>query len=65
MRDASDRRLARTARPAIALTLAQTASPYFDLSVWQFVVALILGGRTHLVPDEVRAERVADEAGNS
>ncbi|MGB5928659.1 MAG: amino acid adenylation domain-containing protein [Cyclobacteriaceae bacterium] len=29
--------------------IAQTASPCFDISVWQFLAALIVGGKTHIV----------------
>ncbi|HEU4322800.1 MAG TPA: amino acid adenylation domain-containing protein [Roseiflexaceae bacterium] len=33
--------------------VAQTASQCFDISVWQFLVALLMGGRTHILQDEV------------
>jgi amino acid adenylation domain-containing protein len=33
--------------------LAQTASQCFDISVWQFLAPLIIGGRVHIFPDEV------------
>ncbi|HEU5229305.1 MAG TPA: amino acid adenylation domain-containing protein [Ktedonobacteraceae bacterium] len=33
--------------------LAQNASQCFDISVWQFLAALLVGGQTHIVPDEV------------
>ncbi|HKP12284.1 MAG TPA: amino acid adenylation domain-containing protein, partial [Blastocatellia bacterium] len=33
--------------------LAQTASQCFDISVWQFLAPLILGGRVQIFPDEV------------
>ena len=33
--------------------LAQTASQCFDISVWQFLAPLLLGGRTHIFEDEV------------
>lgn len=33
--------------------VAQTASQCFDISVWQFLTALLCGGRTHIVPDEI------------
>jgi len=33
--------------------LAQTASQCFDISVWQFLAPLAVGGRVHIVPDEV------------
>ncbi|KQZ31362.1 non-ribosomal peptide synthetase [Duganella sp. Root1480D1] len=34
-------------------TLAQTASPAFDICVWQFLSALLVGGTTDVLPDEV------------
>jgi acyl-coenzyme A synthetase/AMP-(fatty) acid ligase len=34
-------------------SLAQTASPAFDICVWQFLSALLVGGRTLLVEQEV------------
>lgn len=33
--------------------LAQTASQCFDISVWQFLAALIVGGRVHIFEDEI------------
>src|SRR5579875_614053 len=33
--------------------VAQTASQCFDISVWQFLAALLVGGRVHIFPDEV------------
>ncbi|HEY0170318.1 MAG TPA: amino acid adenylation domain-containing protein [Pyrinomonadaceae bacterium] len=33
--------------------LAQTASQCFDISVWQFLAPLIIGGRVHIFPDQV------------
>ena len=33
--------------------VAQTASPGFDISVWQFLAALLVGGQVHIVDDEV------------
>ena len=33
--------------------VAQTASPYFDISVWQFLAALLVGGRLSIIGDEV------------
>ncbi len=33
--------------------LGQTASQCFDISVWQFLAPLILGGRVEIFPDEV------------
>jgi amino acid adenylation domain-containing protein len=34
-------------------TLAQTASQCFDISVWQFLAPLLVGGRVLIVPDEI------------
>jgi len=31
--------------------IAQTASQCFDISIWQFVSAVVVGGRTHVMPD--------------
>jgi amino acid adenylation domain-containing protein len=33
--------------------IAQTASQCFDISVWQFLAALLVGGQTHVVNDAV------------
>ncbi|WP_437779129.1 amino acid adenylation domain-containing protein [Sorangium sp. So ce1097] len=33
--------------------IAQTASPCFDISVWQLLTALLFGGTVDIVPDEV------------
>jgi amino acid adenylation domain-containing protein/thioester reductase-like protein len=33
--------------------LAQTASQCFDISVWQFLAPLTVGGRVHIMPDEI------------
>ena len=33
--------------------VAQTASQCFDISVWQFLAPLLVGGRVEIVPDEV------------
>ncbi|HEX6863532.1 MAG TPA: amino acid adenylation domain-containing protein, partial [Thermoanaerobaculia bacterium] len=33
--------------------VAQTASQSFDISVWQFLAALLAGGSVHVFPDEV------------
>ncbi|WP_433931226.1 amino acid adenylation domain-containing protein [Sorangium cellulosum] len=33
--------------------IAQTASPCFDISVWQFLTALLFGGVVDIVPDEI------------
>lgn len=33
--------------------VAQTASQCFDISVWQFLAALLVGGRVHVCKDEV------------
>ncbi len=48
--------------------LAQTASHCFDISVWQFLAPLIIGGRVHIFPDEItqdptRLLREVDRAG--
>jgi len=34
-------------------TLAQTATQSFDISVWQFIAALVVGGRTAIFGDEI------------
>jgi amino acid adenylation domain-containing protein len=33
--------------------VAQTASQCFDISVWQFLAALLVGGQVHIIEDEV------------
>jgi amino acid adenylation domain-containing protein/non-ribosomal peptide synthase protein (TIGR01720 family) len=33
--------------------VAQTASQSFDISVWQFLAVLLVGGTVHILPDEV------------
>ncbi|ATQ76400.1 hypothetical protein CR152_19100 [Massilia violaceinigra] len=33
--------------------IAQTASPAFDISVWQFLAAPLVGGTVHILPDAV------------
>ncbi|HJT57683.1 MAG TPA: amino acid adenylation domain-containing protein [Ktedonobacteraceae bacterium] len=33
--------------------IAQTASQCFDISVWQMLAALLVGGRVHILPDEI------------
>ncbi|HEU4408792.1 MAG TPA: amino acid adenylation domain-containing protein [Polyangiaceae bacterium] len=33
--------------------IAQTASPCFDISVWQFLTAPLFGGEVEIVPDEI------------
>jgi amino acid adenylation domain-containing protein len=33
--------------------IAQTASQTFDISVWQFLAALLVGGRVHIFGDEI------------
>ena len=33
--------------------IAQNASQCFDISVWQFLAALLVGGETHIFPDDV------------
>ncbi|WP_162009770.1 non-ribosomal peptide synthetase [Methylocystis heyeri] len=53
--------------PALALTskdvIAQTASQCFDISIWQFLTALTLGGRVQVIPDEISQDprRLLDE----
>ncbi len=39
--------------------VAQTASQCFDISVWQFLAALLCGGRVHIVPDGVAHDPTA------
>ena len=39
--------------------LAQTASPAFDICVWQFLSALLVGGVTDIVPDAVAHDPAA------
>jgi surfactin family lipopeptide synthetase A len=36
--------------------VAQTASQTFDISIWQFLVALLVGGRVEIVPSETVAD---------
>ncbi len=36
--------------------LAETASQCFDISIWQFLAALLAGGRVHVVEDEAAHE---------
>ena len=36
--------------------IAQTASPSFDISVWQFLTALLCGASVHIVPDDITRE---------
>ena len=47
---------------ALALTagdrVAQTASQCFDISVWQFLAALLVGGSVQIYPDEVAHDPV-------
>ncbi len=48
--------------------VAQTASQCFDISVWQFLAALLCGATVHIVPDDVAHDPTAllhhlDEAG--
>jgi len=38
--------------------VAQTASPAFDISVWQFLAALLVGGSVEILPDEVVGDPV-------
>jgi amino acid adenylation domain-containing protein len=37
-------------------TVAQTARQSFDISVWQFLAALLVGGRVHIFNDEAAAD---------
>ncbi len=39
--------------------IAQTASCCFDISVWQFLAALVSGGRTLIVPDDIARDPAA------
>ena len=39
-------------------TVAQTASQCFDISVWQFLAILLVGGRVQIFPDEVAHDPV-------
>ena len=39
--------------------LAQTASQCFDISVWQFLTPLLVGGRVEILPDEVAHDPAA------
>jgi amino acid adenylation domain-containing protein len=39
--------------------VAQNASQSFDISVWQFLIALLVGGRVHVYPDEVAHDPAA------
>lgn len=43
--------------------IAQTASPCFDISVWQFLAALIVGGKTYIIDKEkvVYPDSLCDE----
>ncbi len=38
--------------------IAQTASQSFDISVWQFLACLAIGGRVHIFPDEIAHDPV-------
>ena len=38
--------------------VAQTASQCFDISVWQFLAALVAGGRTHVYPDAIARDLI-------
>ena len=40
-------------------SLAQTASPSFDISVWQMLAPLAIGGRVELIPDDEAHDPVA------
>jgi amino acid adenylation domain-containing protein len=39
-------------------TIAQNASQCFDISVWQFLAALVVGGRVHIVSNEAAQDPV-------
>ncbi len=39
--------------------VAQTAAPCFDISVWQFLAALLVGARVHILPDPIAHDPVA------
>ncbi|HEX5714779.1 MAG TPA: amino acid adenylation domain-containing protein, partial [Thermoanaerobaculia bacterium] len=39
--------------------VAQTASQCFDISVWQFLSTLLVGGRVHVLPDEIAHDPAA------
>jgi|GEM_PF-6395327 len=43
--------------------VAQTASQSFDISVWQFLAALLVGGRVHILDDEtaLNPQRLLEE----
>ncbi|HEY0737077.1 MAG TPA: amino acid adenylation domain-containing protein, partial [Herpetosiphonaceae bacterium] len=45
-------------RLSAADRIAQTASQSFDISVWQFVSALLVGGQVHIFPDMVTHDPV-------
>jgi amino acid adenylation domain-containing protein/non-ribosomal peptide synthase protein (TIGR01720 family) len=53
--------------PALGLTsedvIAQTASQCFDISVWQFLTALVLGARVEIFPDAISRDplRLSEE----
>src|SRR6185295_7417405 len=36
--------------------IAETASQCFDISVWQFLSALLVGGRVEIIPNEIAAD---------
>ncbi len=40
-------------------SVAQTASQCFDISVWQFLAPLLVGGTVHVLPDEVAHDPAA------
>lgn len=39
--------------------IAQTASPTFDISVWQFLTALLCGASVHIAPDDIARDAAA------
>jgi amino acid adenylation domain-containing protein len=36
--------------------VAQTAAPTFDISIWQFLAALLVGGTVEILPDEIATD---------
>jgi amino acid adenylation domain-containing protein len=39
-------------------TIAQTASQTFDISIWQFLVGLLVGGKVEIIPTEIATDPV-------
>ncbi len=48
----------KTVHPPLAADdrVAQTAAATFDISIWQFLAPLLVGGSVHVVPDEVAGD---------